>query len=166
MTQLNDLQRVLLAAAAARTDFSLLPFPASIFDEARRDRAIHALIRKDLVVEVEVAGRKPAWRVHGDRRIGLALTDKGLRAIDGGGEDEAANADALESDVVPSVSKIGLVLELLQCSSGASLADLTEATRWLPHTIRAALSGLRKKGWTVEGEKIDGIRRYRITGVA
>ena len=41
-------------------------------------------------------------------------------------------------------SKIAQVLALLHRTEGATLAELVEATGWLPHTTRAALTGLRK----------------------
>ncbi len=43
-------------------------------------------------------------------------------------------------------TKTDLVLKLLRRSQGAILAELVAATGWLPHTTRAALTGLRKKG--------------------
>jgi len=47
-------------------------------------------------------------------------------------------------------SKQALVLSMLQRKGGASLADLVSATGWLPHTTRAALTGLRKRGYVLE----------------
>lgn len=43
-------------------------------------------------------------------------------------------------------TKAALVLGLLRRSEGATLAELTAATGWQPHTVRAHLTGLRKKG--------------------
>jgi hypothetical protein len=40
------------------------------------------------------------------------------------------------------------------------------ATGWLPHTIRAAITGLRKKGHSIQRIKRDGMTCYRIFGVA
>lgn len=60
-------------------------------------------------------------------------------------------------------SKAALVEELLQRSGGASLEDLCQATGWLPHTCRAFLTGLRKKGRALErGKREDGVTIYRI----
>ncbi|WP_069308435.1 DUF3489 domain-containing protein [Methylobrevis pamukkalensis] len=62
-------------------------------------------------------------------------------------------------------SKLGLVLGLLETPEGATLAELVEATGWLPHTTRAALTGLRKRGFAVVGEKAEasaGASIYRI----
>lgn len=46
-------------------------------------------------------------------------------------------------------SKLGIVLSLLEEPSGASLGRLGSVTGWLPHTTRAALTGLRKRGFVV-----------------
>ena len=35
------------------------------------------------------------------------------------------------------------------------------ATGWLPHTNRAALTGLKKKGYALSSDKVDGVRTYR-----
>jgi hypothetical protein len=35
-------------------------------------------------------------------------------------------------------------------AKGATFDELVEATDWLPHTRRAALTGLRKRGMIVE----------------
>ena len=39
------------------------------------------------------------------------------------------------------------VVGLLQRDRGATLAEIIAATDWLPHTTRAALTGLRKRGY-------------------
>ena len=59
-------------------------------------------------------------------------------------------------------SKSSQVLALLQRPEGATLDQLVAATGWLPHTARAALTGLRKKGHVVTSEKREGEGRiYR-----
>lgn len=65
--------------------------------------------------------------------------------------------------VVPAVSKKDRVLGLLRRDGGAALGEITEATSWLPHTARAMLTGLRKKGFGIGKEKVEGINRYSIT---
>lgn len=59
-------------------------------------------------------------------------------------------------------SKQAQLIELLQGDKAASTTDLATALGWLPHTTRAALTGLRKKGHAVVSEKVDGETRYRI----
>ena len=63
-------------------------------------------------------------------------------------------------------TKIDTVLGLLSHPEGATIAQLVAATGWLPHTTRAALTGLKKKGHAVGSTKIDGTRLYRIEGSA
>lgn len=59
-------------------------------------------------------------------------------------------------------TKQDLVLELLQREGGASLGAIVEATGWLPHTARAVLTALRKKGYDVTRGKIEGETRYAV----
>ncbi len=61
-------------------------------------------------------------------------------------------------------TKIAQVVELLQRGDGATLAELVAATGWLPHTTRAALTGLRKRGYAVGIDRADKVRGsvYRI----
>lgn len=60
-------------------------------------------------------------------------------------------------------SKTNLVLGMLQRAEGATIDQLASATGWLPHTTRAALTGLKKKGHVVTSEKVEGQGRiYRV----
>jgi hypothetical protein len=60
-------------------------------------------------------------------------------------------------------TKQALVLALLQRQEGASLAELVEATGWLAHTTRAALTRLRQSGHELLKEKRDtGETAYRV----
>ena len=55
------------------------------------------------------------------------------------------------------------VIALLQRPEGAAMAELIAATGWLPHTTRAALSGLRKSGMVLERFRDEELTtRYRI----
>lgn len=42
------------------------------------------------------------------------------------------------------------LLDLLATGTGASLEEMVEATGWQAHTVRAAMTGLRKRGYEVE----------------
>jgi hypothetical protein len=61
-------------------------------------------------------------------------------------------------------TKIAEVVALLQRGDGATLAELIAATGWLPHTTRAALTGLRKRGHAIAIDRTDVPRGsvYRI----
>ena len=62
-------------------------------------------------------------------------------------------------------SKQALVVRMLSAKSAATLDALIEATGWLPHTTRAALTGLRKRGFSIERSRTDGEASiYRIIG--
>jgi hypothetical protein len=59
-------------------------------------------------------------------------------------------------------TKIDSVIALLRKPPGAALTDLTAATGWLPHTTRAALTGLKKKGHVITKVKVAGVTRYTM----
>lgn len=59
-------------------------------------------------------------------------------------------------------SKQALVVAMLSRKNGATIDELTAATGWLPHTTRAALTGLRKRGHTIERHRTDDVSHYRI----
>ena len=84
--------------------------------------------------------------------------------------DPAAGIDRPDNDVASTLksprrgTKIAKVIELLQGNDGVTLAELVANTGWLPHTARAALTGLRKRGYTVRIDRADKARGsvYRI----
>lgn len=60
-------------------------------------------------------------------------------------------------------SKSSPVLQMLQRTEGATIAQIVAATGWLPHTTRAGLTGLTKKGHQVTSVKAEGEERvYRV----
>jgi len=64
-------------------------------------------------------------------------------------------------------TKSAMLRKMLQARAGASLSRLCEATGWQQHSVRAALSRLRKAGYTIERRepaKPGGEVRYHITG--
>jgi hypothetical protein len=50
---------------------------------------------------------------------------------------------------------------MLLRDEGATIGDMTAATGWLAHTVRAAITGLKKLGYAIDSDKIDGLRTYR-----
>ncbi|PTM51465.1 DUF3489 domain-containing protein [Phreatobacter oligotrophus] len=62
-------------------------------------------------------------------------------------------------------SKQSTLIAMLSREDGASIAELAVALGWLPHTTRAALTGLRHKGYTLGREARTDQRGsiYRIT---
>jgi uncharacterized protein DUF3489 len=99
-----------------------------------------------------------------DHRIGLA--DAQPKA--GSNPEATVNRPDSVAAQIPmsprSGTKIAAVIAVLQRSDGASLAELVAATGWMPHTMRAALTGLRKRGYAIVIDRT-GKRRgsvYRI----
>lgn len=62
----------------------------------------------------------------------------------------------------PAPTKAAKVLDLLQRHQGATLAELVDATGWQPHTTRAMLTGLRKKGHLIERRKREDVTCYYL----
>ena len=50
-------------------------------------------------------------------------------------------------------SKLAAVVDLLRREDGATVEQLADAMGWLPHTTRAALTGLRKRGFGIDRRK-------------
>lgn len=77
-----------------------------------------------------------------------------------------ANSKSKSDPQSPPETKITKVLALMGREQGATLDELTAATNWQPHSTRAALTGLRKKGHDIDRTKRDGVTCYRIAAVA
>ena len=65
------------------------------------------------------------------------------------------------TDTAKPPSKQQLLADLVVRDEGATLDEMISATGWLPHTTRAALTGLKKKGYALSSDKVDGVRTYR-----
>jgi hypothetical protein len=187
--KLTDTQQLLLNVAAKRGDRCLV-LPSTLKGGAAH-RVASKLIAAGLVREIRAKPELPAWRR--DEGAGLAyslkLTAGGAKAItndevaiatepqEASGarkpaiaaapavSREAANPSAPVSVVSPrDGTKIALVVGLIQRSVGATLDELVASTGWLPHTTRAALTGLRRRGYAVSIDRSDRERgsTYRI----
>jgi predicted ArsR family transcriptional regulator len=78
---------------------------------------------------------------------------------------ETAGRLAAEQPQACAPTKAAQVIKLLARSRGATLADLTTATGWQPHTVRAHLTRLRKAGHTLERlERKTGPDAYHLVG--
>lgn len=63
-------------------------------------------------------------------------------------------------------TKAALVTKILSREKGATLLEMGKATGWQPHSCRAFLTGLRKKGDILKEQRTDGALAYRIAPAA
>lgn len=75
---------------------------------------------------------------------------------------EPTQGTTVGADTPVPESKIAGVIRRLRQRGGASLDELIAQTGWQPHTTRAALTGLRKKGHPISKIKVEGGTRYAI----
>lgn len=60
------------------------------------------------------------------------------------------------------VSKLDTIENMLRRPKGVSIDDLTKVTGWQAHSVRAALTRLRKKDIVIVREVVRGNSRYQI----
>lgn len=150
---LTQAQERVLGRAAERDTRLIYPIPDRVGDsDAMVTRILAPLRKQGLVVEGVT---------------GLFVSEKGIAALDAHRElaKEVSSVPAIDaSERRPNPSKRRQVMSMLERSEGASIQELSDAMDWLPHSTRAALTGLRKKGISLQSEKVGGIRRYRSLG--
>jgi hypothetical protein len=175
--KLTDTQLIILSAAVQRDD------GVAVLPDRLKGGAAKAVLGKLLALgflkEVRVRRDEPAWREDEEEKpIGLKITNAGSAAVgvadQGDAEPESVapaqrprNAAAIEklTREPRAGSKQAQIIALLRRKTGATLNDLIAATGWLPHTTRAALTGLRKKGYAVEkAKRATGATAYHVTG--
>jgi hypothetical protein len=103
----------------------------------------------------DATGVEPRASAKGSKPSGQAADHSGSKA-------QADLSPGHDTNLPREGSKQALIITMLQKAKGASLEALIEATGWLPHTTRAALTGLRKRGFTIERTKDGTGSIYRI----
>jgi Protein of unknown function (DUF3489) len=191
--KLTDTQRLLLSAAASRND-RCLAIPKTLKGGAARQvvaKLVDAGLAREIAAKSGLPVWRREEET--GRAYAVKMTVAGVKAVANEnpavGVDEAvlpspsrSNPAATRSEVgeesgrtkVRNASvatsapragtKIGDVVNLIQRDCGATLEELVAATGWLPHTARAALTGLRKRGFAVSIDRSDKTRggAYRI----
>ena len=189
MSKLTYSQLMILSAAAARDDaIAVVP---KMMNRAVASKVGSSLVARKLMHEIKAKPGMPVWREGADGHpISLIITAAGRNAI---GVDETKSADEVRAvrskraskrlalsgkkpgaeqhasrsgdvQLPRSGSKQALVIEMLSEKSGATLDALVAATGWLPHTTRAALTGLRQRGFSIERAREGEASVYRIVG--
>lgn len=62
-------------------------------------------------------------------------------------------------------SKSAIVTKMLSREKGASIAEMAKSTGWKDHSVRAFLTGLRRKHTLVKEQRSDGVTAYRLTAI-
>ncbi len=187
---LTDTQLVLLSAASQREDRGVVR--PETMDVRVFTRATKALLKACLVAESATVRKGPGEAGPGDGATQmLVITAAGLKAIgaeepelaqpalgkprerfrktSSRGTSDTATSPPLadDSSTTRPTTKRALIIAMLSRREGATLDDLIAATGWLPHTTRAALTGLRQKGLCLERSKSKGVPAvYRIRDTA
>ncbi len=155
MPDLTPTDHRILTAAADRADAALLPLPEGLrLHGAARRRVLAKLQAMDLAIEGQPGE--------------LHLSEAGYRIA--GREPIVPEEPPLVTIVTPPVppprmlpqglgslprpgSKLALLIDLLCSEGGVSLDDLVEPTGWQPHTVRATLTHLRRRGMIITHRK-------------
>jgi Protein of unknown function (DUF3489) len=170
--KLTDTQFAILSAAARREDRCLV-IPKHLKGNSAQ-KVSSKLLAAGLVSEIKAKSGIPVWRRNeaADKSYALKLTTGGMKAVAvDDHSDASAASSALTARAIPAAgeadglsipggptvlatapregTKMARIVGLLQRDRGATLAELIVATDWLPHTTRAALTGLRKRGFVV-----------------
>ncbi len=58
--------------------------------------------------------------------------------------------------------KLGLILDRLERTAGATIDELVDATGWQKHSVHGALSRLRTRGYDIQLEATKGRKAYRL----
>ena len=178
--KLTDTQRAILFEVSKRKDRCLIA-PKTL-KAAATQKVAAKLLKAGLVSEIKARSGMEIWRRDEEtgQAYSLKLTVGGLKAIPA---DERGSQSIPSTAVSPNTNddspkaktaaiwrrpgangrtnsdgaregtKIARVIELLQRDQGARLEELIAATGWLPHTARAALTGLRHRGYDVRLER-------------
>lgn len=63
-------------------------------------------------------------------------------------------------------AKSAIVNRMFGRERGASVLELAKATGWKNHSVRAFLTGVRKKAELIKEERADGLTIYRLAQTA
>jgi hypothetical protein len=184
--KLTENQQTLLKGASLREDRCFV-LPSNLKGGAAQKVAAK-LIAEGLAKEIKAKAGAPIWRrdIESDQAYSLKLSIAGAKAIttneEPGGkaapvppareplpdpmDSSEASPHAADASKAPprEGSKLFSVIALLRRSEGATILALTEATGWLPHTTRAAITGVRKRGYSVVLDRsAEGASVYRLS---
>ena len=158
MSKLSKTQQEILETATDRPNGAILPPPESLQLEGRALKAtLLRLIKRGLVTETG-KNKKPV------------ITKAGRAAVRPDSDNVRPSSEARSGKKGPDAgvrpdSKQNRLLALLSRPGGAHMADLMATTGWQAHSVRAALTGFRKRRIPVARTKDEaGVTIYRVAG--
>jgi hypothetical protein len=170
MPKLTDTQTIILSRAATRPDNLAMPLPEGLHGAAAK-MAVGKMIARGWLEEVDANLRRgdPLWRETGDGHgTTLIATETGLAAIGiepvvaqavsklrkarqevvlvpKGAAETPADPSATKPVAIRAGTKQAQIIALIQRPEGASIAEIVDATGWMPHSARGLISGALKK---------------------
>jgi hypothetical protein len=184
--KLTENQHALLTSASRRDDRCFV-LPSNLKGGAAQKVAAK-LIAQGLAREIKARAGLPIWRrdTESDQAYSLKLSAAGAKAGATNDEQSEEPESAVSLKETPPKlmaspatsshtgeagkaaprdgSKLASVMALLRRSEGATIDTLTKATGWLPHTTRAAITGVRKRGYSVVLDRsAEGASIYRLS---
>ncbi len=168
MQKINARQIAVLDHAARRTDGQLLPLPDGMQLKGGGLAAmLRALERRCLAKR----SADDAWMITKTGRA--AVAGQGRAEVDESKDrNEASQAAKPEPDEGDTGStplfrpgtRQAQLLDLLRRGEGACIDEMVQFTGWQPHSVRAVLTGFRKRGIEVSRSKEgNGVSVYRAT---
>lgn len=182
MPKLTDTQTIILSRAATRPDNLAMPLPEGLHGAAAK-MAVGKMVARGWLEEVDANLRRgdPLWRETGDGHgTTLIATEAGLAAIGiepvvaravsklcgarqemvlvpKGAAETPADPSAKKPVAIRAGTKQAQIIALIQRPEGASIAEIVEATGWMPHSARGLISGALKKklGLPITAEKVE-----------
>jgi len=181
MTKLTNAQFKILSQAAQHENGAAF-IPEKMGTTALK-KLSESLVERKLMREILTKPGMPIWRKGKDgRSISLVIlkagkdlilehgeslpSDKRIFSVKGSEVEPNCDLASTPSLAQPRAgSKLALVIAILSTEAGASLKALADMAGWLPHTTRATLTGLRKRGFLIERVKHHELGSvYRIAG--
>jgi len=107
--------------------------------------------------------RKEAWAKNPPKAAPIKETNMAKT----GKAKSAKSLKAASASYQSGANKTATLLAMLK-GKGSTVDELTKATGWLPHTLRARISGLAKpkskggEGLKIERERVEGVTSYRL----
>ena len=156
--KLTEMQRTVLLST---NDLDFVVRPAGL-KPSQAAKMTAVLVEAGLAKEIRAKAGCPVWREDDTgQRFALKVLKAGQTIVATQGEtpetsvsanhlnDAKLRDPASGSSPAQHGTKQSAIVALMERPQGASTAELIAATGWLPHTTRAALTGLRKKGITI-----------------